>query len=236
MAPELVVHAVPPFAVPEEADRVRQDAEAILGGLELARARAMQPEARDRFLACRLEQRLFVAGLLAVRPERLAASYRCPACGSGPAVNHGRPGYLLDGVPAPVAFSASRAAGWTVLAAMVETVPGFRVGVDIEDPERTGFAGFTALALTPAEQRTVRHLSGSALLAERARLWARKEAWLKMTGEGLRTAPSAVDVLERAGVQDLPPAETGLPPGLAAAVAMSGEGTQRPGSGGSDSS
>lgn len=158
------------------------------------------------------------------------------ACGSGPAVNHGRPGYLLDGVPAPVAFSASRAAGWTVLAAMVETVPGFRVGVDIEDPERTGFAGFTALALTPAEQRTVRHLSGSALLAERARLWARKEAWLKMTGEGLRTAPSAVDVLERAGVQDLPPAETGLPPGLAAAVAMSGEGTQRPGSGGSDSS
>lgn len=222
MAPELVVHAVPPFAVPGEAERVRRDAETVLDGPELARARAMEPEARDRFLAGRLGQRLFVAGLLAVHPGRLAASYSCPSCGSGPAVSHGRPGYLLDGVPAPAAFSASRAAGWTLLAAMVGAAPGCRLGVDLEDPARTGFAGFTALALTPNEQRAVGHLSGSALLAERARLWARKEAWLKMTGEGLRTTPSAVDVLARAGIRDLVPAETGLPPGLAAAVALSG--------------
>jgi 4'-phosphopantetheinyl transferase len=100
--------------------------------------------------------------------------------------------------------------------------PELRLGVDVEDPVRTGFDGFAALALSAAEQRSLGDLKGDALLAARARLWARKEAWLKMTGDGLRIAPSSVDVLARNGVRDLDPAETGLPAGLAAAVALSG--------------
>ena len=72
------------------------------------------------------------------------------------------------------------------------------------------------------ERRAVGNLSGPGLLRERARLWARKEAWLKMTGEGLRADPSAVDVLDKPGITDLDPADTGLPGAFVAAVALDG--------------
>ena len=66
---------------------------------------------------------------------------------------------------------------------------------------------------------------GIFLLRGRARLWARKEAWLKMLGTGLQTAPDTLDVLGpdvdgRAGLRDLAPAETGLHADLVAAVAV----------------
>jgi 4'-phosphopantetheinyl transferase len=221
MVSQLVVRAIPPFLLPREAGKARRAAETVLDASELARARAMEPAAGDRFLAGRLAQRLFAAELLAVPATQLAASYSCPRCGAGPDVSHGRPGYLLRGVPAPLALSLSRAAGWTLLAAVVDPGPGLRLGVDVEDPVRTGFDGFPALALSAAEQHSLRALAGGDLLAARARLWARKEAWLKMTGDGLRTAPSSVDVLARAEVRDLDPAGTGLPARPAAAVALS---------------
>jgi 4'-phosphopantetheinyl transferase len=135
----------------------------------------------------------------------------------------------------PLALSLSRAAGGTLLAAVVDASPGTRLGVDMEDPEQTGFDGFDGIALTPAERRTLRDVTAELLPAARARLWARKEAWLKMTGDGLRTAPSTVDVSGRPGLRDLGPAETGLPAHLAAAVALSGP-VQAAGSGGSGSS
>lgn len=223
MIPQLVVRAVPPFSLPGEGSGLRDDAERHLDGPELERAGAMQAAARDRFLAGRLAQRRFAAELLGVPAGRLTASYSCPRCGAGREVAHGRPGYKLDGGPAPLALSLSRAAGWTLLAAVVDAPPELRLGVDVEDPARTGFDGFPALALTPGEQQAVQRLSGDALLAERGRLWARKEAWLKMTGDGLRMKPSEVDVLVRPGIRDLGPTETGLPARLAAAVALSTE-------------
>jgi 4'-phosphopantetheinyl transferase len=97
-----------------------------------------------------------------------------------------------------------------------------RLGVDAEDPSRLDFDGFDAVALSAAERRAVGNLSGPGLLRERARLWARKEAWLKMTGEGLRADPSAVDVLDKPGITDLDPADTGLPGAFVAAVALDG--------------
>jgi 4'-phosphopantetheinyl transferase len=221
MVSQLVVRAVPPFLLPGEAGTVLPALEKLLDGPERARARAMAPAAADRFLAGRIAQRLFVAELLAIPPTYLTATYSCPRCGAGPNVSHGRPGYLVDGVPAPVALSLSRADGWTLLAAVTAPGPELRLGVDVEDPARTGFDGFTGVALTAAEKRTVGHLTGSPLLAARARLWARKEAWLKMNGDGLRTAPASVDVLARPELRDLDPAESGLPAHLAAAVALS---------------
>ena len=89
-----------------------------------------------------------------------------------------------------------RAAGWTLLAAVVDPEPGQRLGVDVEDPARTDFEGFDAVVLTPAERLDLAGLAGGSLLQARARLWARKEAWLKMTGTGLLTAPDTVDVRE----------------------------------------
>ena len=216
-----VVRAVPPFLLSGEMEQVQRDAERLLDEPELLRARAMERPAAGRFLAGRLAQRRFAAELLSLPAGRITAHYSCPRCGTGTGLSHGRPGYSLLGEPLPLALSLSRAAGWTLLAAVVAPPPGLRLGVDVEEPSRTGFEGFSSLVLTGAEQLAVAGLAGDALLAERARLWARKEAWLKMTGDGLHVAPGAVDVRERGGLRDLAPAETGLPASLAAAVAMS---------------
>jgi len=241
-ASHLVVRASPPFRVPRDPDsleraltrdlerdlqrQVEHDSRSLLDGPELERARAMtQPAARDDFLAGRLAQRKLAAALLDVPASDLTACYSCPRCGTGTHISHGRPGYLLRGAAAPLLLSLSRAAGWTLLAAVVDPEPGLRLGIDVEDPARTDFEGFDAVVLTPAERLDLAGLSGAPLLQARARLWARKEAWLKMTGTGLQTAPDTVDVLAGgmdgcAGLRDLPPAETGLPSNLVAAVAL----------------
>lgn len=225
MASQLVVRACPPFGMsgPDAAEAVaglERRAGELLDRPELERARAMVPRARADFLAARLAQRLLAAELLGVRARDLAASYSCLQCGTGPGVSHGRPGYTLDGVPVPLLLSLSRAAGWTLLAAVTAPAAGQRLGVDAEDPQRLEFEGFDTVALTPAERRAVAPLHGTALLRGRARLWARKEAFLKMTGEGIRRAPEALDVLDRPGIRDLVSAESGLPDDLVAAVAL----------------
>ncbi|SFU06753.1 4'-phosphopantetheinyl transferase superfamily protein [Arthrobacter sp. ov118] len=245
MASHLVVRASPPFRVPQDSENLKgaltrelerelerdlaremeRESRALLDGPELERARSItQPAARDEFLAGRLAQRKLAAALLDVPASDLTACYSCPRCGTGAHVSHGRPGYLLRGAPAPLLLSLSRAAGWTLLAAVVDPEPGLRLGIDAEDPARTDFEGFDAVVLTPAERLDLAGLSGASLLQARARLWARKEAWLKMTGTGLQTAPDTVDVLAggkgRTGLRDLPPAETGLPANLVAAVAL----------------
>jgi 4'-phosphopantetheinyl transferase len=179
----------------------------------------------------RLAQRRFAADLLDVPASELRVRYHCPRCGTGPGVSHGRPGYSWSGsagasatepnTAVPLLLSLSRAAGWTLLAAVVDPAPGLRLGIDVEDPGRLDFDGFDAVALAPAERQSLRGLSGEALRRGRAGLWTRKEAWLKMTGEGLERAPETFDVLHRSGIRDLAPAETGLPADLVAAVALS---------------
>jgi 4'-phosphopantetheinyl transferase len=224
MASQLIVRACPPFRVPGKdsspAAELERDAVEFLDPPELERARAMMPGPRQDFLAARMAQRLLAAELLGVRAQDLTARYSCPRCGGGPGVTHGRPGYTLGGAPAPLLLSLSRAAGWTVLAAMTEPGPEQRLGVDVEDPQRLDFDGFDAVALTTAERQAVASLHGNDLLRGRARLWARKEAFLKMTGEGLSRPPETLDVLDQPGVTDLAPAVSGLPVNLVAAVAV----------------
>jgi 4'-phosphopantetheinyl transferase len=169
----------------------------------------------------RLAQRRFAADLLDVPASELRGCYDCPRCGTGPGVSHGRPGYSFKEAPVPLLLSLSRAAGWSLLAAVADPAPGLRLGIDVEDSGRLDFDGFDAVALAPAERQGLGGLSGEALRRGRARLWTRKEAWLKMTGEGLRRAPETLDVLHRSGIRDLAPAETGLPADLVAAVALS---------------
>ncbi len=221
MTPQLVVHAVPPFSLAGDAAGLVQDSERLLDGAELRRARAMEPSAGQRFLASRLAQRRFAADLLGVAATSLDACYRCPQCGAGADLSHGRPGYSYRGTRLPLALSLSRAAGWTLLAAVPDAGPDVRLGVDIEDPALTDFSGFAGLALTAAEHRDIRSVPPEGRPAAQAKLWARKEAWLKMTGEGLRTAPSSLELRGLPGLRDLAPAETGLPAQLAAAVALS---------------
>ncbi|WP_347110643.1 4'-phosphopantetheinyl transferase superfamily protein [Paenarthrobacter sp. S56] len=192
----------------------------ILGRPAAARAeRFAEPKNRETFVAARLALRSFAARLLAVNPSRLTPNYDCPRC--GPGLDHGRPGFLLDGGPAPLALSASRAAGWVLLAGVVHPGEGLRLGVDLEAVAQARFAGFDEVALTAAERGLVSELPEGKRDAQRARLWARKEAWLKMTGDGLRMDPAEVNVLNCPGIQDVG-AVGGrpLPGGLVAALAL----------------
>ena len=216
MATQLILRAVPPFSVPGTLEAAARE---LLDDVELGRARGMEPRPRRAFLAGRLALRRFAAELLGVRAAELTAAYECPQC--GPGSPHGRPGYTLHGTPAPLLLSLSRSAGWVLLAAVPDPPPGLRLGVDVQDPAGTDFAGFNDVALSPAERGSLRGLAAAELLGARARLWARKEAWLKLCGTGLRTAPDTVDVLGHPGIRDLPPAESGLPGQFAAAVALS---------------
>jgi 4'-phosphopantetheinyl transferase len=217
------------FALKAEPDGFRTGPTAagrlpLLDPAELDRAAALAPGPRAAFVAGRLALRALAAELLDVPSPDLTINFSCPRCGTGPGLSHGRPGYAFRGKPAPLALSLSRSSGWIVLAALVEPPPGVTIGVDLEDPARLDFDGFDGVALTRAERAGLAGLSGPALLQERARLWARKEAWLKMTGRGLTTAPDTVDVLHRAELRDLAPGEAGLPPDLRAAVALSAAG------------
>jgi len=178
---------------------------------------------RDKaaFLAGRAALQLFAARLLDVDPARLAPRYDCPQC--GPAAGHGRPSFLLDGGPAPLLLSASRSSGWVLLAGVVHPQPDLALGVDLEDSGRLlafGAAGFDAVALGGREQRWVLGLAERERNRGRARLWARKEAWLKRSGEGLRRDPATVDVLDLPGLADL--ALDGTDPGVELAATVPG--------------
>ncbi|MBT8160217.1 MULTISPECIES: 4'-phosphopantetheinyl transferase superfamily protein [Arthrobacter] len=174
----------------------------LLSSAEIARADSMATAPRFEFLASRVAQQRFAAGLLGVPATKLTAAYECPQCGAGPDIAHGRPGYLLDGDAAPLLLSASRASGWVLFAAVVRPGKGLRLGADLESVAATEFVGFDEVALTANERRHLASMEPGLSPRERARLWARKEAWLKMTGEGLRVRPDSLDVLDKPGLHD----------------------------------
>ncbi|MGR0162088.1 4'-phosphopantetheinyl transferase family protein [Paenarthrobacter nitroguajacolicus] len=190
---------------------------AQLGGPARQRAlRFAKPEDRNEFVGGRIALQRFAASLLDVDPARLMPDYRCPQC--GPGQDHGRPGFMLDGVPAPLALSASRASGWVLLAGVVHPSAGFRLGVDLEVTQQAAFEGFEDVALSENEKHFLSTVPEHERARQRARLWARKEAWLKMTGEGLRHNPAELDVLGLPGLHDITHME--LPDGFVAALAL----------------
>ncbi|MFE9251087.1 4'-phosphopantetheinyl transferase family protein [Streptomyces sp. NPDC007088] len=132
----------------------------------------------------------------------------CPSCG-GP---HGRP--ALEG--AGPAFSLSHGGDLVAIA-----VAARAVGVDVEPRPRPRTVAEVASALHPGERARIEAAGGDEERAAAfARLWTRKEAYLKGVGTGvgvdlaaddLRTAPAGWRVV------DLPVVE-----GHAAAVAVRG--------------
>ena len=193
-----------------------------LGQAAMERARRFaRAKDREEFIAGRVALHRFAAALLEVSPNRLNPDYHCPQCGQGQ--DHGRPGFMLDGAPAPLALSASKAQGWLLLAGLVNPGLGIRLGVDLEATDQAAFVGFDDVALSAGEKHFLTTVPDEERAGQRARLWARKEAWLKMTGEGLRRNPAEVDVLERPGLRDLNSNSGGgidLPEGFVAALAV----------------
>lgn len=228
MSADVVFRAFPVPALPlheaRRSDARRSDARAAepvrLDQAEEQRAAALEPASSARFRAGRIALRQFAAELMDVPVSGLAADYFCPQCAAAGDKAHGRPGYSLNGRTVPLLLSLSRAGGWILLAGLPKPDAGVHLGVDVEDPATAGFAGFDATVLTAAEAAMVAGARREARNQIRARLWARKEAWLKMQGSGLRTDPAAVDVLSLPGLRDLAPEEAGLPRYLAAAVAV----------------
>ncbi|WP_427017059.1 4'-phosphopantetheinyl transferase family protein [Pseudarthrobacter sp. P1] len=223
-----------------ELSGVDDGGERLLDAAELLRADTFgTPALRRRFVAGRIAQRRFAAGLLGVDPAELRAVYGCPDCGAGGTVDHGRPGYWRGGAPTGLRLSLSRSGGWALLAGTLAR--GVDVGVDLQEVAAAGFDGFDDVALTPGERAAVLRLPASERPAARASAWAVKEAVAKALGRGLRMDPAGIDTLglfraRGAGPVDggtpgirlyaLDTAALGLPAGFAAALALAtGEGS-----------
>jgi len=199
--------------------------DAALHPVERRRAAALPAGMpRERFLSGRRGARLLAAGLLGVDAADLELDYACVHCGACGAVDHGRPGYRRPGDRDGVRLSLSRTGPWCLLAGTADPSVA-AVGVDVDDRARMTFPGFDDVALTPAERSVLDGIRTEGEASRmRARLWSRKEAFLKATGSGLLRDPADVDVLsdslEGIELEDLVPLPLGLPGELTAAIAV----------------
>ena len=149
---------------------------------ELGRADAYRrPEDRDRFTVGCATSRLVLGRLLGLAPADVPLRRDCESCGRP----HGRPRLPGGGLH----LSVSHSGDW-VAVAVTDLGP---VGVDVErHAPRAAELADTVLA--PAEAAVLARLPeaerGTALIE----YWARKEAVLKATGDGLRAPLSGVVV------------------------------------------
>lgn len=175
-------------------------------------------------MAGRIALRGFAAEILGVGPGELTADYSCPDCGTGPELDHGRPGYRLRRASAGLSLSLSRSRGWALLAAAGDQGPGAIVGIDLEHSSGAVFPGFDDVALTPAERQLLAALPSDRAVLWRTAAWSRKEALLKARGTGLRVDPASVEAFAETTdgtvLVDLDTAAMGLPAGFAAALAL----------------
>ncbi|MFI6689428.1 4'-phosphopantetheinyl transferase family protein [Streptomyces sp. NPDC050485] len=146
---------------------------------ERARVSAfVYPVDRDRYTAAHLTLRRVLSAYRGVAPAELRFLREpCPCCGKP----HGRP--ALTGHDAPH-FSLSHTGGLVLIA-----VAGQPVGVDVEGLPAPHKATTVSEALHPAERRAIHAAPPSLRPAVFARLWARKEAYLKGLGTGVGRSP-----------------------------------------------
>ena len=141
-----------------------------------------------------------VAALRGVPLQEVRVGRACPRCGADA---HGRPWALVGTLEVPVSLSRC---GEHLMTAVV---PAGAVGVDLESVAAVARGWDEDLVLHPRE----RDRGAPGTDRERAAVWARKEAVLKMLGTGLATPMSTVDLADH-DVTDVP-----APPGHVAALA-----------------
>jgi 4'-phosphopantetheinyl transferase len=149
---------------------------------ETERARRFHFEShRNRYIAGRGLLRVILADYLGLKPSALNFHYG----------SHGKPSLARDGQP-PLVFNLAHCDGLALLA--VSRLPS--VGIDVERVRLLPDAGelverFFSAAETQAFRQAPSHTQAECFF----RLWTRKEAWLKATGEGIGEALPLVEVL-----------------------------------------
>jgi 4'-phosphopantetheinyl transferase len=137
-------------------------------------ARFRRDEDRDRFLAAHVLLRELLGARLGLAPADVEfVREPCPHCG-GP---HGRPAV---GEPSPVQFSLSHS-GRLVLAAIAPA----QVGVDVERVPSGDTRSAVERLIHERERAELAAVPCSERDALFARLWVRKEAYLKGVGTGI---------------------------------------------------
>lgn len=135
-------------------------------------ARLKVQKARAQFIITRAVLRQLLANYLGIAPRALALT-------AGP---RGKPALSPDWQQKRIEFNVSHAADYALLALGLD----HRLGVDIESVERR--VDYRALAnrfFSAAEQAAFKKLPAGAACAAFYRVWSRKEAFLKATGQGL---------------------------------------------------
>ncbi|RSS80710.1 4'-phosphopantetheinyl transferase superfamily protein [Streptomyces sp. WAC06614] len=196
-------------------------AERVLDAAEQERAvRLVRPADRQRYRASHLGLRVLLGGALGLPPERVELGREdCHCCG-GP---HGRPVVVGGGVR----FSLSHSGDVAYVA--LAPVP---VGVDVEAVPGPAAVADVLNTLHPRETAELRALPEDGRPSALARLWARKEAYLKATGAGLAlglTDPYVGSAATPAPVAGWDLSDLPAPDGYAAALAVQqpGPGSQR---------
>jgi len=151
---------------------------ASLSGQELERAeRFVAPEHGLRFRARRAFLRRVLGAYTGRDPETLTFDLGA----------HGKPRLVED----ELAFNLSRTEDLILIA----VTRGREVGVDVEaDRPITDVTRLARRILNPREDEAFRALDESERRTAFFRLWARKEAVLKVTGEGLSRDPRSLDL------------------------------------------
>lgn len=186
-----------------------------LDDAERARAAAyLSPRARLRYVVAHLALRDILSEYTGTDPARLRFGRDRPGGPEGRP--RGRP--VLLGFPEGPHFSLAHSHDLIVIA--VAPVP---VGVDVQREPLPGTVDALLHRLHPAEREGLLRMPPAGRTEAFARLWTRKEAYLKGLGTGLARGAATDCLLEGAGtplpagwhVRDAP-----APPGYAAATAV----------------
>ncbi|MCP3821483.1 4'-phosphopantetheinyl transferase superfamily protein [Streptomyces sp. A3M-1-3] len=141
---------------------------------ERGRADAFRrPADRQRYVVAHIALRRLLAAYSRTAPQDIVFSRAaCPRCGAP----HGRPVLVDSGVH----FSLSHSPGAALIGVALSPV-----GVDVEPLPRPERVEVCTPALHPSERRELEEHAPGDRPALFARLWARKEAYLKGTGVGV---------------------------------------------------
>lgn len=168
----LALSSVPPVDLQERLLGLLDDPE------RARRSAVVHTGRRDARLVGQAALRLLLSEHLSVEPEGLKFTCEpCAACGGA----HGRP--VLEGRAAHFSLSYSTEA---VLVAVADAP----VGVDVEAVPEPEVVDDVLPALHEEEVRVLRELHPSERVRAFARVWTRKEAYLKALGTGLARDPS----------------------------------------------